>query len=481
VGLAALYLDLVGHLESDSMSETPIQLRPKARVHIVGIGGAGMSAIATVLHERGYHVSGSDQIESDVTRALRDHGLEVFSGHSAENVGAVDMVVLSAAIRADNPELVAAQQRGIPTVKRAQFLSWLMQGSLGVAVAGTHGKTTTTAMIAHILMSAGRDPSFIVGGTIKSLGRSAHAGRDREFIIEADEYDRMFLGLTPTIEVILNVEHDHPDCYPTLDDMLGAFREFIGHVPADGLVVACGEDAAASMLAREAARRSLYGFKPTFEWYATDIRPNQAGGLDFLAYHSGQLQGIVRLRVPGKHNVLNALAALAVIDTIGVPFNAAADALSEFRGVGRRFEVRGEVNGVTVVDDYGHHPTEIKATLAGARLRYPGQQIWAVLQPHTYSRTKTLLDQFAAAFDDADHVIVTAIYASRERDMLGISNRDVVAAMSRRAAPHRDARAIDQLDEVVRYLRLNTKPGDVVITFSAGDANKISVDLLKGE
>ena len=463
------------------MSETPIQLSPQARVHIVGIGGAGMSAIATVLHERGFHVSGSDQAESDVTRSLREQDIEVFIGHSAENVGAVQMVVISSAIRADNPELIAAQQRRIPTAKRAQFLGWLMQGSLGVAVAGTHGKTTTTAMIAHILMSAGRDPSFIVGGTIKSIGRSAHAGRDREFIIEADEYDRMFLGLTPTIEVILNVEHDHPDCYPTLDDMLGAFREFIGHVPADGLVVACGEDAAANMLAREAARRSLYGFKPTFEWYATNVRPNQAGGVDFIAHHNGKQQGLVRLRVPGKHNVLNALAALAVIDAIGVPFNAAADALSEFRGVGRRFEVRGEVNGVTVVDDYGHHPTEIKATLAGARLRYPGQQIWAVLQPHTYSRTKTLLDQFAAAFDDADHVIVTAIYASRERDTLGISNRDVVAAMLHRDAAHHDARAIDQLDEVVRYLQLNTKPGDVVITFSAGDANKISADLLKSD
>ena len=209
--------------------------------------------------------------------------------------------------------------------------------------------------------------------------------------------------------------------------------------------------------------------------------PIRRAACDFIAHHNGKLQGIVRLRVPGKHNVLNALAALAVIDTIGVPFNAAQDALSDFRGVGRRFEVRGEVNGVTIVDDYGHHPTEIKATLAGARLRYPDQQIWAVLQPHTYSRTKTLLDQFAAAFEDADHVIVTAIYASRERDTLGISNQDVVAAMSRPDAPHPDARAIDQLDEVARYLRLNTQPGDVVITFSAGDANKISADLLKVE
>jgi UDP-N-acetylmuramate--alanine ligase len=455
------------------------QLPPHARLHIVGIGGAGMSAIATVLIERGYQVSGSDQAESDATQQLREQGAVVSIGHRAENVGEVDMVVVSSAIRADNPELLAAEERGIPVSKRAQFLGWLMQGSLGVAVAGTHGKTTTTAMIAHTLLSTGRDPSFIVGGTIKSIGRSAHAGRDREFIIEADEYDRMFLGLTPTIEVILNVEHDHPDCYPTLDVMLDAFREFIQHVPADGLVVACGEDAAASMLAREATRRLLYGFKPSLDWHATDIRANNAGGLDFLAHHNGQLQGIVRLRVPGKHNVLNALAALAVTEALGVPFGAAVDALSEFRGVGRRFEVRGEAHGVTIVDDYGHHPTEIKSTLAGARLRYPGQQIWAVLQPHTYSRTKTLLNQFAAAFDDADHVIVTAIYASRERDTLGISNRDVVAAMMQRAAPHPDAQAIDALDDVVRYLQAHTGPGDVVITFSAGDANKVSAALMR--
>ena len=375
------------------------QLLPNARLHIVGIGGAGMSAIATLLLERGYRVSGSDQVESEVTRWLRKQGAEVFISHRAENVGEVDMVVVSSAIRADNPEWIAAQERGIPVNKRAQFLGWLMQGSLGVAVAGTHGKTTTTAMIAHTLMSAGRDPSFIVGGTIKSIGQSAHAGRDREFVIEADEYDRMFLGLTPTIEVILNVEHDHPDCYPTLDAMLEAFRAFLHRLPEDGLVVACGEDAAASSLAREAPRRLMYGFKPVLDWYATDLRPNNAGGIDFLAHHNGKMRGMARLRVPGKHNVLNALAALAVADVLGVPVNMAVDALSEFRGVGRRFEVRGEVNGVTIVDDYGHHPTEIRSTLAGARLRYSGQQIWAVFQPHTYSRTRTLLDQFAAAFE----------------------------------------------------------------------------------
>lgn len=448
-----------------------------AHLHIIGIGGAGMSAIATVLLERGYRVSGSDQLESDVTRALREQGAEVFIGHQAENVGAVDGVVISSAIRADNVELLAAQQRGLPVEKRSQFLGGLMQGTTSIAVAGTHGKTTTTAMISQILMGAGRDPSFIVGGTIKAIGRAARAGHGQEFVIEADEYDRMFLGLTPQIEVILNVEHDHPDCYPTLDDMLAAFQEFIGRLSPGGWVVACGEDAMASRLAQSAAQTVRYGFKPAFEWHATDIRPNQLGGTDFIAYRHGQLQGIVRLRIPGKHNVLNALAALAATALRQVPFTAALDALSEFRGVGRRFEVRGEVNGVTIVDDYGHHPTEIKSTLAGARLSYagPDRQIWAVLQPHTYSRTKTLLREFAAAFDEADHVIITAIYASRERDTLGISNRDVVAAMS-----HPDARALDTLAEVAQYVRAHAQPGDVVIIFSAGDANQISADLLKG-
>ncbi len=432
-----------------------------------------MSAIATVLLERGYTVSGSDQQESEVTRSLQERGAQVFIGHRAENVGAAEMVVISSAIQDDNVEVAAARARDIPVSKRAQFLGWLMQGSLGIAVAGTHGKTTTTGLIAHILTSAGRDPSFIAGGTIASIGRSAHAGRDQEFVIEADEYDRMFLGLTPAIEVITNVEHDHPDCYPTFDEMLAAFREFVQRLPEEGLVVACGEDAAASRLAREAPRQVLYGFKPALDWYATDVRPNQAGGSDFVAHYQGKMRGLVRLRVPGKHNVLNALAALAVADQLGVPFGAAQDALSEFRGVGRRFEVRGEVNGVTVVDDYGHHPTEIRATLAGARARYPGQPIWAVFQPHTYSRTKTLLDQFAAAFVDADHVIVTAIYASRERDTLGLSNHDVVAAMQ-----HPDACPIDALNDVALYLRQHTRPGDVVITFSAGDANKVSTELL---
>jgi len=456
------------------MPQNTIELAAGAQVHLVGIGGAGMSAIATVLMERGYRVSGSDQAESDTTRWLARQGAQVHIGHDAAHGQAAAHVVISSAIRDDNVEVAAARARGVPVSKRAAFLGWLMRGSQGVAVAGTHGKTTTTGLIAHALVAAGRDPSYVVGGTIVTLGRSAHAGHDPIFVVEADEYDRMFLGLTPDIEVITNIEHDHPDCYPTFDDMLSAFREFAHRLPADGRLIACGEDAAAAAIAAgQTAAAELYGFKPDFDWHASDVRPNNAGGSDFLAYHGDQLLGIVRLRVPGRHNVLNALAALAATDRLGVPFGAAQDALSEFRGVGRRFEVRGEVNGVTLIDDYGHHPTEIKATLAGARLRYPERPLWAVLQPHTYSRTRTLLNEFAAAFADADHVIVTAIYAARERDTLGISNRDVVEQMR-----HPDARAIDALSDVAAYLRAHAQPGDVVIVFSAGDATKISAELL---
>ncbi len=452
------------------------KLEPGNDVHIVGIGGAGMSAIATVLLERGYRVSGSDQRESPSTQALRNRAAQVWIGHRAENVGEVDIVVVSSAIKEDNVELVAARQRGLPISKRAQLLGWLMQGAVGVAVAGTHGKTTTTAMIASILTSAGRDPSFIVGGTIAGLRTPAHAGRGREFVIEADEYDRTFLGLTPSVAVVTNVEHDHPDCFPTFESMLEAFRAFVGLLPEGGLLVVCGDDAQARGLLEFRGSRDvvMYGFGRDVTWQATDLRANHVGGSDFLVARDGSTAGLLRLRVPGRHNALNALAALAVTDSFGVAFDEARAALLEFRGVGRRFELRGEARGVAVIDDYGHHPTEIRATLAAARMAYPGHPIWAVWQPHTFSRTKLLLDEFAASFDDADHVIVTEVYASRENDSMGVSAADIVKRMM-----HRDARRAATLDKATAMLAERVKPGDVVITLSAGDGNLVGERLLK--
>jgi UDP-N-acetylmuramate--alanine ligase len=459
-----------------------MQLRGK-HVHFVGIGGAGLSAIARVLMEQGVTVSGSDLVLSRVAKALARDGASVFAGHRAENVRGADMVVVSSAVPPSNAEVQAAQAAGIPVVKRPEFLGQMMDGRTGVAVAGTHGKTTTTAMIASILLEAGRDPAFIVGGVIAGLETNARAGEGELFVIEADEYDRTFLGLKPKVAVVTVVEHDHPDCYPTFDDFRAAFEAFVALVPADGLLAVCWDDP----VAREFGERrreagwpvAFFGLGEGAEWRAEEVRPNFAGGVDFLAVRGGETLGLVRLRVPGAHNASNATAALAVADYLGVPFQAARSALTGFHGVGRRFEIKGEADGVLVVDDYAHHPTEIRATLRAARERFPGQPLWAVWQPHTYSRTKTLLDAFAQAFDLADQVIVLPIYAAREKDTLGLTNADVAATLR-----HPDVRHAESLEEAVVWLSTEVRPGDVVLTLGAGDSDKVGewlLEVLEGE
>jgi UDP-N-acetylmuramate--alanine ligase len=450
------------------------------RIHLIGIGGSGLSAIALVLLDEGYAVSGSDQQASAATDFLAAHGARIAIGHREENVTGAGLVVTSSAVPPSNPEIVAAREQGISVIKRAELLGRMMQGRKGVAVAGTHGKTTTTGMIAQILFEAGLDPTFIVGGVIGSLGVNARAGTG-PFVIEADEYDRTFLGLQPWAAVVTNVEHDHPDCYPTFEAMFGAFGEFVDLIPNDGVLVACRDNPAARELGELQSRKGksvvMYGLDDNALWRAVDIQPNNAGGSDYVLLRGGETVGLVRLRVPGLHNVVNSLAALAVSDQLGVPFSPAQDSLATFRGMLRRFEIKGEASGVTVVDDYGHHPSEIRATLAAARARFPGRKIWAVFQPHTYSRVKALLDDFAGAFMDADRVIVTAIYAARERDTLGISGADIVARMS--DGRHRDVRYIPDLDEAAAFLLANVKPGDVVITLSAGDGNRVGEKLLE--
>jgi UDP-N-acetylmuramate--alanine ligase len=461
---------------------SPITNLPaQTRIHFVGIGGTGLSAIAHVLLGEGYVISGSDQQASPATEQLAARGVKITIGHHAENVANAQWVVVSSAIPPDNPDLVEARARGIPVVKRAELVGRMMQGRKGVAVAGTHGKTTTTAMIAQMLLGAGLDPTFIVGGVIGSLGTNARAGTG-PFVVEADEYDRMFLGMRPWVAVVTNVEHDHPDCYPTFEAMLEAFDQFAALVLPDGVLAACSDNRPARELAERMARQGksvvLYGVTNNgAAWRAVDVQPNQAGGSDYVLLREGQSEGLVRLRVPGLHNVANSLAALIVAERLGVPLTQARASLVEFRGVLRRFEIKGEAGGVTVVDDYGHHPSEIKATLAAARARFPGRGVWAVWQPHTYSRTRTLMDEFARAFSDADHVIVTAIYAAREHDTLGVSGQDVVARMN--DTRRRDVRYIADLGEAASYLLANVKPGDIVITLSAGDGNQVGEILLK--
>jgi len=454
-----------------------MQFRGK-HVHFVGIGGAGISAIARVLMEQGAAVSGSDLVLSRVAEALARDGASVFAGHRAENVQGADMVVVSSAVPPTNVEIRAAQAIGIPVMKRPEFLGQMMEGQAGVAVAGTHGKTTTTAMISSILLEAGRDPTFIVGGVIAGLETNARAGSGKLFVIEADEYDRTFLSLKPQVAVITIVEHDHPDCYPTFDDFRAAFEEFVALVPPDGLLLVCWDDPVARSLGEQRKEAGLpvvfFGLGEGAEWRAEEVRSNFAGGVDFLAVRGGQTLGLVRLRLPGVHNASNATAALVVADYLGVSFQAARSALTEFHGVGRRFEVKGEADGVLVVDDYAHHPTEIRATLQAARSRFPSQTLWAVWQPHTYSRTKTWLDDFAQAFDLADQVIVLPIYASRERDTLGLTDVQVAAAVR-----HPDVRRAESLEEAVVWLATEVRPGDVVLTLGAGDSDKVGEWLLE--
>ncbi len=376
-------------------------------VHFIGIGGTGLSAIARVLLERGIAVSGSDREASPLFNAITEAGARTFLGHAAEQVTGADLVIRSSAIPDDNPEVQAALSQGIPVLKRSEFLAELTEGQDVIAVAGTHGKTTTTTMLIWVLTQLGTDPSFIAGGVVNQLGRNAQSGKGQYFVIEADEYDNMFLGLAPKIAVVTNIEHDHPDCFPTEEDYLNAFQSFLGKVRKEGLALICQDDPNARKLGEAMSSQMTvlgYGTNPDAEYRADQILFVD-GWPVFHFYHGETDLGEVHLQVPGRHNVLNATAALAVIHQLGLDLSAAIEALSAFTGAGRRFEVLGEPAGVTVIDDYGHHPTEIAATLDAARSHYPGSRIWAVWQPHTYSRTRTLEPEFINALDLADRVI----------------------------------------------------------------------------
>jgi len=444
-------------------------------VHFVGIGGIGMSGIARVLLEEDYRVSGSDLRVSPLTEALVGLGGTVYEGHAANNIAGADLVVVSSAVPPHNPEVLAAQESGIPVVGRAQILGQLMEDRYGVAVAGTHGKTTTSAMIALILEQAGLDPTIIVGGVIPELGSNAKAGKGEYLVLEADEYQRTFLGLSPSVAVVTNIEMDHPDYFRDLEDIYQAYLEFVKLVPQEGEIFLCADDPMGQRLEEEPhlAEITTYGLEPRARWRAADLAANAAGGSDFRVLASGRPQGEFSLRIPGRHNVKNGLAALAVSDYLGIDLMEAGKTLAQFRGVERRFQVKGEAAGVMVIDDYAHHPTEIKATLAAARERYPQRRVWAVFQPHTYSRTKALLSEFAASFGDADQVVVTDIYPARETDDLGINSQELVAAMN-----HPGAHYVGPLSDVLTMLCQQLRGDDLLITLGAGDIYQVGEKVL---
>ena len=451
-------------------------------IHLIGIGGAGLSAIARVLLESGYRVSGSDRALSPLAHSLMLAGIPVTIGHHADNVRGAGLVVRSSAIPDDNVEVLAARAAGIPVIKRDELLGQLTAHRQTVAVAGTHGKTTTTAMIAWVLSQLGLDPSYLIGGVSTNLGTNAHAGLGQAFVIEADEYDRMFHGLKPYLAVVTNIEHDHPDCYPTAEDFYQAFSTFISGIQPQGVLLACGDDPGSSRLLAEARanrqRALAYGLKPGLQandlaYRGENLFVNPQGGFTFdlrCDLPGGfELRPAARLQVPGEHNVLNALAALAVAHQLGLPLDKAGLALSEYQGTGRRFDVRGEADGVVVIDDYAHHPTKIRATLAAARVRYPGRRIWAVWQPHTFSRTRTLLAEFATAFENADEVVVLDIYPAREAAPADdFSSRQVMATLQ-----HKRAHFIPDLVRTTSFLLSRLSRGDVMLVMSAGDASQI--------
>ena len=453
-------------------------------IHLIGIGGTGLSAIAQVLLDRGFRVSGSDEALTQRTADLYEAGANIFKGHRASNITGAQMIVVSSAVPEDNPEIKEARRLGIPLLKRGDLLGSLMTNNTGIAITGTHGKTTTTGMVAQILLEAELDPTVIMGGTLAKMESNGRSGTGKHFVVEADEYDQMFLGLRPKIGVVTNIEYDHPDSYPTPARYEQAFQEFVKLLPNDGCLVICAEDSNAVGLLKvnQALTRYAYGIgfpitpMPGLNLLlAQDVRPNGKGGVDFSVDLNLEPIGEMSLQVGGDHNVNNALAATAVALHEGLPFDLIARALANFPGVERRFELRGQVAGVTVLDDYAHHPTEIRSTLAAAKQRYPHHRIWAVWQPHTYSRLKVMMADFATCFKDADGVVVLDIYRSRERDSLGLTSEGVAKQVK-----HPNVHYGGTLAQATSHLLDQLQADDVVITLNAGDARVMGDWLLDG-
>jgi len=442
------------------------------RVHFVGIGGIGMSGIAELLAKQGFRVSGSDAQASDTTRRLMELGVDVRQGHAAGNVDDVDAIVVTSAVGEENPEVAAARARGIPVVRRAEMLAELMRARFGIAVAGAHGKTTTTAMVALVLERGGLDPTAVIGGRLSAFGSNARLGRGEHIVVEADESDRSFLLLSPQIAVITNLDREHMENYGSFDALEQAFADFANKTPFYGAVVACADDPLLAGVLPKISRRVIrYGFASG----DVDVRGSEPmlsgfGAQCHVQYALPGVQGArgegeIAIRVPGHHNLLNALAAVGVGLELGVPFERIASALAEFTGAERRFQVIGKCAGVTVVDDYGHHPTEIAAVIDAARASKPARII-AAFQPHRYSRTRDLMTEFGPALARADEIVLTGIYAASEAPIAGVTDEALKAEVERHA-PGR-VRLEPTLEGMEAALASMAREGDLVVTFGAG-------------
>jgi UDP-N-acetylmuramate--alanine ligase len=461
----------------------------KRSAHFIGIGGTGLSAIAKVLVEKGWVVSGSDRTVSTYSEEMKSLGVKVTIGHDARNIKNVDVVVRSSAIPDDNIEVISAIEKNLPVLKRVDFLPQVIGDQICIAIAGTHGKTTTTAMIATILTDAGMDPSYIIGSISKNLGSNAHAGKGEYFVIEADEYDSMFLGLNPTIAVITNIEHDHPDCYPTSDIYNQAFVNFLRNLKPRGIILLCADNLGSMSIRQQIQVNIPVQTYSAYELLEQKPNSNQQNA-DYVITKTGDgtlilaAQEALHLKkkilplsvgVPGIHNLQNGMAAAAAALLAGVETHVIANSLKKFSGTGRRFEVVGEINGITLIDDYAHHPTEISATIQAARMAYPGRRLWTVWQPHTYSRTNSLLREYALAVAQSDQVVITEVFAAREKPtgFSAVKVADAVVDVPVTFTP--------TLENAVNHLEKNLKRGDVVLVLSAGDAILINQALLHSD
>ena len=448
----------------------------KARVHFVGIGGVGMSGIAEVLLNLGYTVSGSDLKASETTRHLETLGGSLVCGpHRPENVGDCDVVVISSAVRRENPEVQAARARKIPVVPRAEMLAELMRLKYGVAVAGSHGKTTTTSIVATVLAAGGLDPTTVVGGKLNSFGSNAKLGKSDLMVVEADESDGSFLRLSPALAIVTNIDPEHMDHYGTLERLQGAFAEFVNRVPFYGAAILCLDHPNVQALLPHLEKRVVtYGFAAQADYRADEVRLD--GFMTrFRVFRRGEDLGEFSVQMVGRHNAQNALAAIVVAEEMQVPLDQVREALAGFGGVQRRFTVRGEERGVTVVDDYGHHPAEIRATLKGAKQAF-GRRVAAAFQPHRYTRTKLLMDEFATAFNDADLLFVTEVYAASEDPIPEASGERLAEAV--RACGHHDVTYVPARSQMATALQARVQAGDLVLTLGAGDITQTGPELL---
>ena len=446
------------------------------QIHFVGIGGIGMSGIAEVLLNLGYRISGSDLEETPITRRLAELGATVVSGHEAQNVGEADVVVLSSAVPPDNVEVVAARERKIPVIRRAEMLAELMRMKYGIAIAGTHGKTTTTSLVASVLTHGGLDPTIVIGGRLNVWETNARLGQGRYLVAEADESDGSFLNLSPTVAVVTTIDEEHLDFYRDLEHLQETFLSFINKIPFYGLAVLClDEPHIQALIPRIEKRMVTYGLSSQADFLGQDI---DRKGLEtsYTARYQGSPLGRVRLQMPGVHNVLNSLAAIAVGLELDVDFHDIAEALAEFGGIERRFQIKGERRGVMVVDDYGHHPAEIRATLQAAKDGWVERRLVVVFQPHRYSRTQYLLQDFFSAFNEAEVLITTEIYPAGETPIPGVSGRQIYDGVKKHG--HRDVSYVEQAGDVLALLEERLRPGDLVLTLGAGDVWKVSDALI---